>query len=388
MNELVDEACGRVLDHIAAKGWLDDTDVFFTTDHGEMQGDYGFLYKGPYHTDSLMRLPLHLATGTRSAGIEPAEVTDPVGQLDLAATFCDIAGLPVAEWIQGRPLPTADGQGTHERVLCEWRQPVPRLRDALPDHLPRRLPLHRLRALHRRPGQRPRGERLRRASPGDGILEPIAIQYDGTEGDLDDVEADPHQRHNLWDDPAPPRSATTSSPTSAPPSRRSTTGAEVEAPRDAEVSAGGTARDRSGPPAALPLDRRCGAPRTEARRPGGEPWRFVGARVVHHPPRRGIDAPLDGLYNECTLTYKTGMATASHVMTISRNGQVSIPAEARSRWKTRRVVVVDLGDRVVMRPLAEDAVGELEGKYRGRGPDTERARQQARRADAAREQHR
>jgi bifunctional DNA-binding transcriptional regulator/antitoxin component of YhaV-PrlF toxin-antitoxin module len=95
-----------------------------------------------------------------------------------------------------------------------------------------------------------------------------------------------------------------------------------------------------------------------------------------------------GLYNEFEMTYNAAMATARHLMTISRNGQVSIPAATRSRWKTRRVVVVDLGDRVVMRPLAEDAVGELEGKYRGRGPDTERARQQGRSADAARERHR
>ena len=31
--------------------------MIFTTDHGEMQGDFGLLYKGPYHTDALMRLP-------------------------------------------------------------------------------------------------------------------------------------------------------------------------------------------------------------------------------------------------------------------------------------------------------------------------------------------
>ena len=82
------------------------------------------------------------------------------------------------------------------------------------------------------------------------------------------------------------------------------------------------------------------------------------------------------------------MTTTGQVMTISRNGQVSIPAEARSRWNARQVVVVDLGDRVVMRPLAEDPVGELEGKYRGRGPRTDRSRQQARRADAVRERGR
>ncbi|MCU0270491.1 MAG: hypothetical protein MUF83_17850 [Acidimicrobiales bacterium] len=82
------------------------------------------------------------------------------------------------------------------------------------------------------------------------------------------------------------------------------------------------------------------------------------------------------------------MAATGHVMTISRNGQVSIPAATRSRWRARRVVVVDLGDRVVMRPLVEDPVGDLEGKYRGRGPRTDRARQQARTADAARERRR
>ena len=56
--ELIDEALGRVLAGIAARGWDDDIDVIFTTDHGELQGDFGFLFKGPYHVDALMRLPL------------------------------------------------------------------------------------------------------------------------------------------------------------------------------------------------------------------------------------------------------------------------------------------------------------------------------------------
>ncbi len=32
--------------------------MVFTTDHGELQGDFGLLFKGPYHVDALMRLPL------------------------------------------------------------------------------------------------------------------------------------------------------------------------------------------------------------------------------------------------------------------------------------------------------------------------------------------
>lgn len=78
------------------------------------------------------------------------------------------------------------------------------------------------------------------------------------------------------------------------------------------------------------------------------------------------------------------MTANTHVMTVSRNGQVSIPAETRARWNARQVIIVDLGDRVVMRPLGDDPVGALQGKYRGRGPSTDRARKQARADDAAR----
>ena len=75
-------------------------------------------------------------------------------------------------------------------------------------------------------------------------------------------------------------------------------------------------------------------------------------------------------------------------MKVSSNGQVSIPAETRARWATDRVVVVDLGDHVVMRPLPAYPVGELRGKYRGRGPNLGRARRQARADDAAGEARR
>ena len=79
---------------------------------------------------------------------------------------------------------------------------------------------------------------------------------------------------------------------------------------------------------------------------------------------------------------------STYVMRVSSNGQVSIPAETRARWMADQVVVVDLGDRVVLRPLPADPIGELRGKYRGRGPTASRAREQARLDDAARDRHR
>ena len=79
-------------------------------------------------------------------------------------------------------------------------------------------------------------------------------------------------------------------------------------------------------------------------------------------------------YEESIYTTSEAGVSNSYVMKVSSNGQVSIPAEVRSRWMAERVVVVDLGDRVVMRPMPEDSVGALVGKYRGRGPSATAAR--------------
>jgi hypothetical protein len=176
-NELIDEACARVLAYLEARGWLADTDVIFTTDHGELQGDYGLLFKGPYHVDALMRLPL-IWRPAPSAGVAAAEVTSPVGHVDLAQTFCRIAGIAEPPWVEGQPLPSSEAEARaqrRERVLTEWDS----------QHGP--VDIH-LRTICR-----------------DGWVctayEKSSV-YSGTEGELYDLGDDPDQRHNLWDDPA------------------------------------------------------------------------------------------------------------------------------------------------------------------------------------------
>ena len=81
------------------------------------------------------------------------------------------------------------------------------------------------------------------------------------------------------------------------------------------------------------------------------------------------------------------MAT-NYIMKVSVNGQVSIPADTRARWMTNRVAIVDLGDRVVVRPLPSNPVRALRGKYKGIGPTSDAARHKARADDAARQRHR
>jgi len=176
-NELIDEACARVLAHLTTRGWADDTDVVFTTDHGELQGDFGLLFKGPYHVDALLRVPL-IWRPAPSAGIPPAEVTRPVGHVDLAQTFCAIAGIAEPDYVEGRPLPRSDTEADRQRrqrVLTQWDS----------EHGP--VDLH-LRTIYR-----------------DDLLCTVyekSSLYAGDEGELYDLGSDPDQRHNLWDDGA------------------------------------------------------------------------------------------------------------------------------------------------------------------------------------------
>ncbi len=174
--ELIDEALGRVLGRIAARGWEQDLDVIFTTDHGELQGDFGLLFKGPYHVDALMRLPL-VWRPAPSAGITPSVVSRPVGLVDLAPTFCAIAVRFPEEWMQGSALPVddtdADARG-FERVLTEWDSEL----FGVDVHL----------------------RTVTRSGWVCTAYRPGSV-HDGSEGELYDLADDPLQQRNLWDDP-------------------------------------------------------------------------------------------------------------------------------------------------------------------------------------------
>ena len=175
-NELIDEACQRVIDYLKAHDMYDHTDIFFTTDHGELQGDYGLMFKGPYHVDALMRLPFIWKPG--QIGVEPQVIDEPVGHVDLAPTFCAIAGIE-PEHMDGGVLPTSADEASQqgrETTMTEWAS----------EHGPVNLSLESL--YHKD------GWLITRYHPGS--------VYEGTEGELYQMTEDPLQMENRWDDPS------------------------------------------------------------------------------------------------------------------------------------------------------------------------------------------
>lgn len=70
---------------------------------------------------------------------------------------------------------------------------------------------------------------------------------------------------------------------------------------------------------------------------------------------------------------------------VTRNGQISLPAHLRGRWRSTSVLVIDKGDYAIVRPIPADPVGVLRGSHAGPGPHSDELRATERAADATRE---
>ncbi|MBT4098848.1 MAG: sulfatase-like hydrolase/transferase [Gemmatimonadetes bacterium] len=87
--EHLDDCLGQLLTHLAQRGCLDDTIVVYSSDHGEMLGDYNQFQKvSPLQASA--GVPLVIAgPGVTHRGVDGAPMTI----LDLASTFIEWSGL-------------------------------------------------------------------------------------------------------------------------------------------------------------------------------------------------------------------------------------------------------------------------------------------------------
>ena len=183
MVSFVDDEVGRILAVLDEQGLADDTIVVFTSDHGEMLGDHQLMLKGPMMFDCAVRVPLIVRwPGVIDAGAVRDEL---VQWIDLAPTFLDAAGVPPMPGQQGASLlpllsgeVVADGTGFRDWALSEHRNSShpydPAVHTTMLRHDRWKVVVH-----HGAP----------------------ATSRDRT-GELYDLDADPNELANLWDDPA------------------------------------------------------------------------------------------------------------------------------------------------------------------------------------------
>lgn len=110
--ELIDDQLGRLLDYLEDNGLRENTVVIFMSDHGEMCGDHGLYWKGAYFYEALTHVPLIFSCpGLIKSGITSTALVELV---DIAPTLCELLGMEVPYYMQGKSL---------KGILCGDAQP-------------------------------------------------------------------------------------------------------------------------------------------------------------------------------------------------------------------------------------------------------------------------
>jgi arylsulfatase A-like enzyme len=167
----LDEAIGRLMDHLERTGLDRNTVVVYTSDQGFFLGDHGWFDKRWMYEESL-RAPLIV----RWPGVaEPGAVsTDLVMNLDLAQTLLELGDVPAAAGMQGRSIvPILRGQ-----TPADWRDAIYYQYFAYPDwHM-----------VHRQYGVRTHRHKL-------------IHYYELGEWEMFDLALDPQELRSVYDDP-------------------------------------------------------------------------------------------------------------------------------------------------------------------------------------------
>lgn len=167
----VDDGVGEVLDYLEEAGLDENTIVVYTSDQGFYLGEHGwfdkrFMYEESFRTPLLVRYPKEIEPGTK--------IDKLVQNLDFAPTFLDYAGIEVPEDIQGESFRKLVSGKTKK-----WRDAVYYTYYEYPAvHMVKRhygIATDRYKLMH--------------------------FYYDVDEWEMYDLETDPQEMNNIYDDP-------------------------------------------------------------------------------------------------------------------------------------------------------------------------------------------
>ena len=177
MIKQIDDQFQRVVEHLEATEQLENTVIIFTSDHGESLGDHGLLQKGCRFYEGLVRIPLILSWPGHFLNNVQRDAL--VELLDLTSTIVELAGLEQPEYMQGKsllPLLTEDSAIDQHRefVRSEYFDALdPFFTDGS--------------------GAFATMYRNRRYK--------LSVYHGHNIGELYDLEEDPWEFNNLWDNP-------------------------------------------------------------------------------------------------------------------------------------------------------------------------------------------
>ncbi len=104
----LDTQIGRLLNGLDALGLANNTIVVFLSDHGDMMGEHGLMYKGTMY-DGSARVPMMV----RWPGVAPRHEERLITHADVVPTLLKAVGLPIESELSGADLkPLLDGDAT------------------------------------------------------------------------------------------------------------------------------------------------------------------------------------------------------------------------------------------------------------------------------------
>ena len=168
---MIDTRVGLVMEALSRRGVLDDTVIIFTSDHGDCLNDHGHSQKWTMYEQSVRVPAIVWAPGRVAAG---RRVDELASLFDLGPTVLEFAGIDAPVWMEASSL-------------------MPYLTETPPD--PRRYVF----AEHS-------NDKILHGTEFMTMIRDrkwkLVHFVDHEDGQLFDMEADPDELHNLWDDPA------------------------------------------------------------------------------------------------------------------------------------------------------------------------------------------
>ncbi|MFC7375091.1 MULTISPECIES: sulfatase [unclassified Brachybacterium] len=167
---MIDEQVGEIMAALERRGVLEDTVIIFTSDHGDCLNDHGHIQKWSMYEPSV-----HVPALIAGPGIREGQRLDGLTSLfDLGPTVLELAGIAPPQWMEARSLvPALHGQeyAGREYAFSEHAQDMVLQKTELMTMV--------------------RDRRYK-------LVEFI----DHEDGQLFDLEQDPHEMANLWDVPS------------------------------------------------------------------------------------------------------------------------------------------------------------------------------------------